>query len=54
VHMLRLVTLTDTALTYFFLHQLLHLRKMKITSEPVEGTLDTLMTILMDCPQDLL
>jgi hypothetical protein len=54
VHVLRLVALADHALTHLVLHKLFHIREMKIAPEAVNRVLDTLVTVLMDCPQDFL
>jgi hypothetical protein len=49
-----LVLLTGDAGLHEILHQATHVGKMEIPPEPVEGAMNALMTIVVDCGQDLL
>ena len=52
--MLRLVPLTSGACMHKILHELLHVRKMKVAAQSVQRALDSFMSILMDSGHDLL
>jgi hypothetical protein len=52
VQVLRLVPLAGEAAVNEVLHDLLHVRKVKITLEPVEGSLYAFMAFLVDGPEN--
>jgi hypothetical protein len=54
MQVLRLVPLTDNTRAHPVLHELLHVREMKITSQARQCTLNPFVPVLVHCPHDFL